>query len=136
MLRNQQFCYLHQWFSTFSQSRSHKLSNLLSWTPHKSTQINTIPIFRPKSSEKQKKGHHVCTRPNFRQKSSEEQKKVIASADVQFSAQNQVRSKKRKNVLTSSDVLFSTENIGEELKKKRSILIAYRSQKDCFFKMH
>ena len=62
-----------QWFSTFCKRRTSKLSNLLLWTPYKSTQISTIPISRPKSSEEQKK-------------------KVITSVDVLFSAQNQSKS--------------------------------------------
>ena len=40
----------------------------------------------------------------FRPKSSEEQKNVITSADVQFSAQGQVKSKKK--VFTPSDCFF------------------------------
>ena len=84
-----------QWFLTFFKSRTPKLGNLLVRTPHKSTQSNTISIFRPKSNGS-KKGYHVCRRSIFRPKSSEEQKKVF----------------------TSSDVLFSSENIGEELRKK------------------
>ena len=69
--------------------------------------MNTIPIFRPKSSEEQKKRSSRHRRPIFRPKSSEEQKKV----------------------LTSADVLFSTENIGEELQKRSTL---NRSQKDYF----
>ena len=60
----------------FFKSWTLKLSKLLLQTPHKPTQIKTIPIFRLKSSE--------------------EQKKVITSADVQFSTQSLVKSKKRR----------------------------------------
>ena len=42
-------------------------------------------------------------------KSRDEQKKVIASADVPISAQNQVMSKKR--VITSADVQISAQNL-------------------------
>ena len=60
------------------------------------TLICRCPIFRPKSSEEQNKGHHVRRCPIFCPKSSvEHKKKVITSADVQLSAQNQVWSKKR-----------------------------------------
>ena len=41
-------------------------------------------------------------------------KKVITSADVQFSSQNQVKSKKK--VITSADVQFSTQN---QVKRKK-----------------
>ena len=42
-------------------------------------------------------------------KSRDEQKKIIASADVQISAQNQVMSKKR--VITSADVHISDQHL-------------------------
>ena len=42
-------------------------------------------------------------------KSRDEQKKVIASADVQISAQNQVMSKKR--VIASADVKISAQHL-------------------------
>ena len=49
----------------------------------------------PKSRDEQNKGHSVRRCSNFGPKSSDEQKKVIASADVQISAQHLVMSKIR-----------------------------------------
>ena len=55
--------------------------------------------------------------PNFRSKLSEEQNKghLIKSADVQISAQNQVKSKKK--VITSADVQISAQNQMKSKKK-------------------
>ena len=67
------------------------------------------------------KGHHVRRCPIFRPKSSEEQKKVITPAecaDVQFFAQNQMKSKKkRKKSITPADAQFSNQNLVESKKK-------------------
>ena len=55
------------------------------------------PLVRgaPKSRNEQKKGHSVRRCSNFGPKLSDEQKKVIASADVQISAQHLVMSEIR-----------------------------------------
>ena len=55
------------------------------------------------------KGIHVRKRPIFRPKSTEEQKKVLTFADVQFSAQDQVKSKKISPTLSlrNTDLMIS-----------------------------
>ena len=58
--------------------------------------LNKRKCFCASSEEqKTKKDHHVCRCLNFCPNSSEEKKKVITSADVQISAQNQAKSKKK-----------------------------------------
>ena len=60
-----------------------------------------------------KGGTHFKAKPAgpdiFRPKTSEEQKKVITPADVQFSAQKQVKSKKKGS--SRPQIVFYTNNI-------------------------